>query len=159
VADTAVFATDPDAAQGRNQAIALHVGGPSVAMTYITFQIIGAEEGSVVAARLILTGAGETAGAGGVVSILPEVWIDEAHMTFSNAPAYGGAAALTANGDPATYQSLEPGREIAIDISGSVTGDGVLTFVLVGTPDVVAAIASRESESPPRLIVTVEPTG
>ena len=41
-----------------------------------------------------------------------------------------------------------------IDVSGTVSGDGVVTFVLLGTPDVTTAVGSRESQSPPRLVVT-----
>ena len=86
--------------------VRLPIGGPDVAISYVTFQVIGAPAGSVVSAQLVITGAGENARAGGAVSALTEVWIDEASLSFTTAPGYGGSSALNAAGEPATTSGL-----------------------------------------------------
>jgi hypothetical protein len=43
-----------------------------------------------------------------------------------------------------------------VNVTGVVSADGTITFVLVGTPEQVATIASREAGAPARLELTVE---
>jgi hypothetical protein len=69
--------------------------------------------------------------------------------------AGGLPAAIQADGSSAVVNWVDPGVEIAIDVTGTVTADGIVTFAIAGSPDQVAAIASRESGTPPRLVVDV----
>lgn len=154
-ADTAVMAIAPEAVQAPEQVAMLPTGGSVGAVAYLTFQVAGVPTGGVLDARLILTGVGDVAGAGGVLGVLPGAWVDEG-ASFATAPP-AGAPALTASGAVATVDWLQPGIETAVDVSGSVTADGLVTFVIVGSPEALAAVASRESATPPRLELTVAP--
>ena len=42
-----------------------------------------------------------------------------------------------------------------MDVAGTVTGDGTITFLVVGDRAALTLIASRESATPPRLVLTV----
>ncbi len=102
----------------------------------------------------MLTGAGDSGGTGGTVGVLPGVWVDEAGLTAATAPG-AGQPALTTGGAPVVLDWLAPGTETVLDVSGSVAGDGTLTFVVAGASEATTAIASRESGTPPLLVVTV----
>lgn len=134
----------------------LRAGGPERALAFLTFQVTGIETGTVLDAQLVLTGAGETGGVGGALGALPDVWIDEAGMTYDTAPAYEAPPALAVDGTAVYIDWIEPVTETAIDVTGTVQADGTITFFLAGTSDTPVAIASRESASPPRLIVRVQ---
>ncbi len=135
-------------------ALALPIGGPGSAVSYLTFQVDGVATGTVVDASLILTGAGETAGSTGTVTSLPGIWVDEWSATAATAPE-SDAPVLNATGSVPEPLWLTSGVESVIDVTGTVSSDGTITFVIPGTPDAVTGIASRESASPPRLILTV----
>ncbi len=134
----------------------LTAGGPEGALVFLTFQVTGVEAGTVVDASLILTGAGEVGGVGGALGALPDVWIDETGMTYETVPAYEAPPALAADGSAAYIEWIEPGTERVIDVTGTVRADGTITFVLTGTSDAPVTVASRESATPPRLMLTVQ---
>jgi hypothetical protein len=123
-------------------------------VTYLTFQVEGIAAGTVVDASLVLTGAGETAGSSGTITALPGAWVDEWSATTDSAPG-PGAPVLNATGTVPEPVWLTPGIESVIDVTGTVNADGTISFVIAGTPDTIAGIASRESASPPRLVLTV----
>jgi hypothetical protein len=50
---------------------------------------------------------------------------------------------------------VEPAGITQVDVTGSISGDGALTFVLPGQPEQMAAIYSLESGVPPQLFLTV----
>jgi len=152
-ADTSVMAVAPDAVQAPEHVGMLATGGSVGAVAYLTFEVAGVPVGGVLDAQLVLTGVGDAAGPGGVLGVLPGAWVDEA-ATYSTAPG-AGAPALTAAGTVATVDWLQPGVETVVDVSGTVVADGLVTFVVVGSPEAMAAIASRESGAPPRLVVIV----
>jgi murein DD-endopeptidase MepM/ murein hydrolase activator NlpD len=157
VADTSVMAVAPDAVQAQEHVGMLATGGSVGAAAYLTFEVAGVPAGGVLDAQLVLTGVGDAAGPGGVLGVLPGAWVDEA-ATYATAPPSAGPA-LTAAGTVATVDWLQPGVETVVDVSGSVAADGLVTFVVVGSPEAMAAIASRESGAPPRLVVTVAGAG
>lgn len=134
--------------------LALPIGGAESAVTYLTFQVEGIAAGTVVDASLVLTGAGETAGSSGTITALPGVWVDEWSATTDSAPG-PGVPVLNATGTVPEPVWLTPGVESIIDVTGTVNADGTISFVIAGTPDTIAGIASRESASPPRLVLTV----
>ena len=135
-------------------AAALPVGGPESALAYLTFQVEGIAAGTIVEASLVLTGAGEAAGSGGTVTALPGVWVDEWSAVAGSAPE-PGLPVVNASGAVSEPIWLTPGVESVVDVTGTVSADGTITFVVTGTPDAVAGIASRESATPPRLLLTV----
>ncbi len=125
------------------------MGGESGAIAVMTFDIEGIGEGTVVDARLVLTGTGDTGGTGGNINALPGVWVDESSASWNEVASLGGQ-------NVGWVGWIEPGSETAVDVTGSVTADGSVTFVIEGTPDQVVAITSSESGVPPYLVLTVE---
>jgi hypothetical protein len=97
---------------------------------------------------LVVTGAGEAGGAGGQVLAGPGLWFDESTTTWQT----------VANAAPWQFgwiDWVEPGGESSLDVTEVVSADGVVSFVLVGTPEQAIAIASREQGGPAYLVITV----
>ncbi len=155
VADASVAAAAPDQPQAPDTLGVLAAGGAEGAVALITFHVEGIVAGTVVDARLILTNVGEAGAAGGAVTYAPGFWVDEATVTYAGAPVLDQAPALRGDGTPAVVEWLDPWVESAIDVTGTVTVDGTITFVIPGTPDAALSLGSRESSTPPRLIITV----
>ena len=155
VADASVLATTPDVPQLPAEVGVLKAGGPDVAIAFLTFQVEGIGAGTVVDARLVLTGAGEQPGPGGTVVALHGVAIDEATLTLATAPLTRIDAAA-ATGAVANLSWIAPWGEATVGVTGAIVGDGQVTFVIVGDPTAATFIASRESAAPPRLLVTVQ---
>ncbi len=149
IADTSVAAATPAAAQPIDARTALPAGGSDGNVVLMTFAIEGIGPGTVVEVKLVLTSAGNSGG--GTIGILPGVAVDEG-ATY---------AALPVSGVPAIGPVwLDAGAVTSLDLTGVVTGDGLVTFVLSGTADSAFAIASRESDTPPVLSLTVvDPPG
>lgn len=147
----------PAAGMGGDPTV-LAAGGPEGSLAFLTFQVAGIEAGTVLDARLVLTGAGQLSGAGGTLGALPGVWIDEAGMTYETAPAYDAPPALAGDETVAYIDWIGPGTETTIDVTGTVREDGTVTFVLAGTPESPIAVASRESAAPPRLVIAIRDT-
>lgn len=152
VSDTSVSAVTPDQPQSPDTLGTLSFGGPDGAVAYVTFEVYGIAPGSVVSATLTVTGAGPAGGSGGSLGVLSGVWVDEWGTTWNTRPT-GEWAALAASGAAVWIPWIEPGVPTTIDVTGTVAADGTITFVFVGDPGSVAAIASRESGAPPVLVV------
>jgi hypothetical protein len=123
----------------------LSVGGADQAVVLLSFDVSGIESGTVVSATLVLTGA--VSGPASTVAVLPGVRIDEASATWDtaqNGMVVGQLGWLTG------------GTQTTVDVTGYVTSDGVVTFVITGTSDQVAAITSRESGAPAYLVLIIE---
>ena len=145
--DTSVTRIAPDSAA--DAATSLPVGGESGAAAVLTFEVAGVDAGTVVDARLVLTGTGEIAGVGGNLVSLPGVWLNESSTTWNEIAALGGQKA-------GQVEWIQPGAETSIDVTGTVTSDGSITFVVEGMPDQTVAIASSESGAPAYLVLTIE---
>jgi len=147
--DTSVAEKDPLAPQSPDATFALPAGGDDGALAVLTFPIEGVGAGTVVNAQLVVTGAGESGGEGGQLRAIEGAWFDEASATWNDVTNAGGE-------DGPWIGRIEPGEETAIDVTGVVSADGTVSFVLEGTPDQAVAIASRESGSPAYLVIIVE---
>ncbi len=132
---------------------ALAIGGSGSAVTYLTYQVAGITPGTVIDASLVLTGAGELAGSAGPLAVLPGIWVDEWTASASMSPGFG-TPVLSPDGLPLDPIWLTPGVETVVNVTGVVAADGTVTFVLAGLWDQPVAIASRESATPPRLVIT-----
>jgi hypothetical protein len=118
----------------------------------ISFEVSGVGEGTVLSALLSFTGAGETGAPGGTVGVIHNYIVPE-DVTANGVP--GAESALNVHGVPAWFEEVEPGGITAVDVSGSVFGDGTITFVLPGQPETSGAFFSSESGNAPQLILTV----
>jgi hypothetical protein len=123
----------------------LAVGGPDEAVAVLSFDVNGIESGTVVSATLVLTGA--ISGPAGNVNVLPGLWVDENVASWSTVQNGSGVGQI---------DWLVERTEIPIDVTGVVTGDGVVTFVVTGSPEGVAAITSREGGAPAYLVLIIE---
>ncbi|HVL23109.1 MAG TPA: discoidin domain-containing protein [Thermomicrobiales bacterium] len=147
LSDTSVSSAEPDAPAAQGPTLA--AGGEDAAVVTLTFDVQGIAAGTVVDAQLVLTGGGETGGAGGELRVLPGVWIDEYGATWSQAQGLGGGGA-------GWVDWITPGAETRVSVTGVVSADGTVSFLLMGTPEQVATITSHESGAPARLELTVE---
>jgi hypothetical protein len=128
------------------------MGGPQGAITLISFDVSGIGEGAVLSALLTFTGAGEAGAPGGPVEVVYD-WVVPEGLTASGAPR--GPSALNVHGVPSWFEAVEPGGLTAVDVTGSVSGDGIITFILPGQPEATAQLFALESGVPPQLILTV----
>jgi hypothetical protein len=153
IADTSVAAIDPDMAQAPEDVTGLSFGGPDGAVSYLTFDVSSvAAPGSIVSASLSLTGTGASGGAGGELLAIPGVIVDEYGVTWNTRPT-GAGNAIDSAGVPVWVDLVSPGGVTSVDVSGTVSAGGIVTFVLTGQPDVETTIGSRESWAPPTLTV------
>lgn len=152
VADTTVFGAAPGAPQSPESINFLAIGGANQAVALMSFEVSGVGEGTVLGARLTFYGAGEAGAPGGSVGVIYD-FVAWDGMTANGTP--DGDSALNVHGAPAWFERVEPSGLTAIDVTGSVFGDGTLTFALPGQAEQTASIYAMESGSPPQLILTV----
>jgi hypothetical protein len=152
VSDTTVFAASPNAPQSPESVDLLAIGGPQGAVTLISFDVTGIGGGTVLSALLTFTGAGATGAPGGSVGVIYDYVVPDG-LTANEVP--DGGSALNVHGVPSWFEAVEPGGLTAVDVTGSVFGDGTITFVMPGQPDATGSIYAMESGVPPQLILTV----
>lgn len=152
VSDATTFGTRPDEA---GPAEVLNAGGADGAVAYITFSVEGIGAGTVTDAYLVVTGGGDP-GSGSPVYAVPGMWVDEASATYNTLPSQGLTPAIDAAGNAAYLPSVGWGEESWINVAGTIYGDGTITFVIIGSPDAIATLTSRESGVPARLEITVQ---
>ncbi|HEU0164196.1 MAG TPA: SH3 domain-containing protein, partial [Thermomicrobiales bacterium] len=147
--DASVTSANPDTAASGEQNGLLTIGGPDGAVTVLTFDVEGVGTGTVVNASLVLTGAGDAAGSGGQVLVAPGTSFDENSVT-------GTTVVNTPLSQIGPTGQIAPGVETTIEVTGVVTGDGTISFVIEGTPDQMLALTSRESGAPAYLDLTIQ---
>jgi hypothetical protein len=152
VSDTTVFTAEPNGSQSPESAPLLAIGGPQGAVALISFDVSGIGEGTVLSALLTFTGAGDVSAPGGSVGVIYD-YVARDGLTANEVP--DGGSALNVHGVPSWFEAVEPGGLTAVDVTGSVSGDGKITFVMPGQPDATGSINSTESGVPPQLILTV----
>ncbi len=152
VSDTTVFTAAPDSPQTIESEPLLALGGPQGATSLISFDVTGVGEGTVLSALLTFTGAGEVGAPGGSVGVIYDYLVPE-DVTANGVP--GGDSALNVHGVPSWFAEIEPNAISSVDVTGSVYGDGAITFVLPGQPETSGSIYSSESGVLPQLVLTV----
>jgi hypothetical protein len=155
VADTSVSAAAPDQPQPEESIGGLPAGGENGNVAFITFQVEGIAAGSVVDATLVLTGSGATSGPAGTVRVVNGYYVDEANLTYAAAPTVDLPPAVRADGGATTVDWVDPGVELYVDVTGTVSTDGTITFAIAGLAESGVVFGSRESATPPRLVITV----
>jgi hypothetical protein len=156
VSDTTVFTAEPNGSQSPESAPLLAIGGPQGAVSLISFDVTGIGEGTVLSALLTFTGAGTEGAPGGSVGVIYD-YVARDGLTANKVP--DGGSALNVHGVPSWFEAVEPGGLTAVDVTGSVFGDGTITFVMPGQPDATGTIYAMESGVPPQLILTVAQPG
>ena len=146
--DTSVSAAQPDTSQPVEQRAALPAGGPDGAIAVLTFEVSGVAAGTVTDAKLVLPGAGDAA-LGGTLAVLPNTWVDADIASYTPIVA-AGPQMVTEVG---TIAASEPAT---VDVTGVLTGDGGVTFLVYGTPEQTALLASSEGGNPAQLVLVVE---
>jgi hypothetical protein len=152
IADTTVFLTAPSSPQTVESAASLAIGGPNEAVALISFSIEGLGDAMVLGARLSFQGTGIGGGPGGSVGVIYG-YVTSDGTTANDVPSY--ESALNVHGAPAWFERVEPAGITQVDVTGSIYGDGTLTFVLPGQREQSAAIYAMESGIAPELILTV----
>lgn len=152
VSDTTVFTSAPNSSQTPESQGLLAIGGPEGAVSLISFDVTGIGEGTVLSALLTFTGTGDAGAPGGSVGVIYD-YVAPNDLTANDVP--DGGSALNVHGVPAWFEAVEPGALTAIDVTGSVSGDGAITFVLPGQAEGTASINAMESGVPPELVLTV----
>lgn len=144
--DTGVSRTEPDSVTLAGGEAAIPIGGGDGDVAVLTFQIEGIGEGTVIEARLVVTGAGDSAG-GGQLLVVDGAWFDDGSTSWNDV---AGAR------EGPTVGGVEPGAGTAIDVSGYVTADGTVTFLIIGEPGAGTSIVSGEGGAPAHLVIAVE---
>lgn len=152
IADTTVFLSSPSSPQTEESIASLAMGGPQDAVALISFSIEGLGDAVVLGARLSFQGSGIDGAPGGSVGVIYD-YVTADGTTANDVPSY--ESALNVHGAPAWFERVEPAGITQVDVTGSIYGDGALSFVLPGQPEQAAAIYSLESGVPPQLILTV----
>lgn len=152
IADTTVFLSAPHSPQTEESIASLAMGGSQDAVALISFSVEGLGDAVVLGARLSFQGAGVDGGPGGSVGVIYD-YVTADGTTANDVPSY--ESALNVHGAPAWFERVEPAGITQVDVTGSIYGDGTLTFVLPGQPEQAAAIYSMESGVAPQLILTV----
>lgn len=152
IADTTVFLSAPHSPQTEESIASLAMGGPQDAVALISFSVEGLGDAVVLGARLSFQGAGIDGGPGGSVGVIYD-YVTADGATANDVPSYDSA--LNVHGAPAWFERVEPAGITQVDVTGSIYGDGTLTFVLPGQREQAAAIYSMESGVAPQLILTV----
>ncbi len=153
IADTSVTAAEPESAQQPDLIGGLAFGGPDGAVSYVTFDVSSvAAPGSVVSATLTLTGTGASGATGGELLAIPGVLVDEYGATWNTRPGQPGSA-IDRYGSPVWIDWVSAGGSVTVDVTGTVSTSGLVTFVLIGLPDAMTTVGSRESGVPPFLTV------
>ena len=152
VADTTVFTSAPSSPQSPESAGLLALGGPQGAVALMSFDVSGIGGGTVLSALLTFTGAGDNGAPGGSVDVIYGYTVSDG-VTANDVPS--AQPALNVQGAPSWFERVEPGGQTSVDVTGSVTADGQMTFVLPGQPEKAGTVLAIESGAPPQLNLTV----
>jgi hypothetical protein len=139
VADTYVDASNPGGSYGSNKA--LRVDGSPLRTAYLRFDVQGVSDFSSATLHIDVESSA-TIGFE-VRAVADNTWSEG--ITYATAPPVG--AVVASSGPVAT------GTWIDLDVSALVSGNGLVSLALTTDGSTAIRLASRESTSPPELIV------
>jgi hypothetical protein len=126
----------------------LRTDGSPRAVSYLRFDLTGS--GSVTSATLRLRSLKDSPGIGlSVVRAGTKSW-SESGITYANAPVVGSVVDETG--------PMAADQWVALDVTPAVKGNEVLTLALTTTSEISRRVYSRESGSPPQLVLGVAST-
>ena len=145
VADSRVNEAAPGSNAGKNAELRIRSSPGGSYETYLRFDL-SALSGPVASAKLrLFCTDGSTVG--GVVFPTTNGW-NETGITWNNRPAATGAQ-ITAHG------SITASTWVEYDVTAGIAGPGLVSFLLRSTSTNSAYFTSRESTSPPELVVAL----
>ncbi len=155
IADTSVSAAAAELPQPLEGSETLPAGGESGEAALISFSVEGIAAGTVISASLVLTSYGDIGAAPGFVYAIAGYYVEEQALTYSGIALDGLQPALRVDGLVTAIDWIEPGQEIWIDVTGSVTAEGLITFVIPSNAENPVRFSSREGGAPPKLVITI----
>ena len=143
-ADTYVKVSSPTSRYGTSPA--LRVDGDPITNTYLKFTVSG-QTGTVVRARLkVWVSAGSSTGF--VVRPVADSTWSETSTDWNNAPPIGSTS-IAATGRTTS------GTWVTLDITPVVSGNGTFTVALTSSGASASSYGSRETSTPPQLLLDV----
>ncbi len=141
IADTYGDARSPTANFGSDSDLRVG-GGAAERVTYLKFNVQGIG-GEVVTATLVLSCINGSVEGGGSLYLIDSGW-QEGTLTWENKPEVVGKP-LDSLG------SVSVGSTYELDVTGAISGDGIVSFALASTFEDGAGYDSREGSSSPIL--------
>lgn len=145
-ADSYVDSKSPNRNYGANTSI--YAQGTPIRRGYIRFNVTGIS--SQVESAILRVTSGITGPSGGALHKISNNSWTEAGLTYKNAPA------VTVT-ELSRVSSVSNKQAYEFNVTAAITGPGTYNFALVSDSDVAAKYASRESSTPPQLIITYVP--
>lgn len=128
----------------------LSIDSSPMARSYLRFEVSGLGGAAVVSARLRLRASNGTAN-GPAVFFAAGAW-SEGGVTWSNQPGPTGAAIVVLG-------AVARDAWFEIDLGAVVTGEGTYDLVLVPQSSDGLEVGSRESSTPPQLVIALDTGG
>ncbi len=132
--------------------VSLYTDGSPVVYSYVRFNPTGLTGSTVSKAtlRVYANTAGASAQTYEVHTAASSNW-DESTITSANAPTFGPTIG--------SYGPIAAGTWTSVDVTSAVQADGPVTFVLSTTGSTNIRYSSRESTTPPQLVVETQSQG
>jgi hypothetical protein len=143
VADTWVDANSVDRNYGTSRA--MRVDGSPDRRSYLRFDVAGIT-GAVLSATLRVYANSNHSTGYSVRDVADNTW-NESSVTYTNAPSHGGVLGMSGATNGGTYNE--------IDVTGYVTANGEYSFALTPLNNTNLRLATRETTTPPQLIIIV----
>jgi len=143
VADAYVDANSANTNRGSSSQ--LRVDGSPERLSYLRFDVQGLP-GSVVTATLRIYAQSNHSAGFEVEEVADNTW-DEGTIMYNNAPLYGPPLGLSGRTTSNTWME--------IPVTGFVSGNGLVSFVLTPLNNTNLRLSSREGSNPPQLVIDV----
>ena len=145
VADSYVNESSPTSNYGASTQ--LRIDGSPLVNSYLRFDVEGLS-GPVTQAKLRIY-ANTSSSTGYEVRSVDDLTWAEMTITYANAPAFGAVAAASG--------PFASGAYIEVDVTSLVSGNRLLSLALTGPGATAVSFGSRESTTPPQLVVETAP--
>jgi parallel beta-helix repeat protein len=143
VADS--YVNEPSPTTNYGTSAQLRIDGSPVLRAYLRFTVSGVV-GNIASAKLRIYANSASSTGHEVHGVTDNTW-GETTINFSNAPGFGGT--VVASG------AFPAGGYVEVDVTSLITGNGTYSLALIGPGSTAVSLASRESATPPELVVNV----
>lgn len=146
VADTYVRENRPTTNYGNSSD--LRADASPIQQMLLKFDVSGVGTQTVTAVKLRLYNVNASNDGGGFFEAVNSTWT-ETGVTWTNAPPVGGPQF-------GSLGSVQAGNWYEVDLTGILTGDGLVSIRVTSSSANGAYYSSKEGSNPPELVVTVE---